>query len=174
MKLRRLLTSVVPFTIALAGCGSDDAAPNDALPTLGRGPGAFAKDFASSPDFTTRMSRRALGRPDVSPHAQVRIWYSSNLAPVLGRSSFPALPPGSVSIKEQDRDGDGNVDQLMVMVKGESGSGAGVGDWRWEQYAPNGDFVTSSVDDAGFRDFCSGCHADFPDTDWLGGTSVTN
>ncbi len=113
--------------------------------------------------------------PDNSPHKTVQIFYSKNIEPVIADATLPTLPKGTVAIKKQDRDGDGTFDQYMVMIKGEKGSDPAAGDWEFAQYKPSdGTLVTSSKDDAGFKDFCTGCHKAFTDTDWLRGTGLSN
>lgn len=145
-----------------------------AEPALADGPGSAEVGFESSPSFVTRMRKPMVGLPS-SPHGIVQIFYSSNIEPILGKESFSVLPRGTISLKKQDRDGDGTVDQIMVMVKDPAASSAEYGEWVFEQRDPTTlELVTSSAKDSAFGDFCAGCHRDFPATDWLGGTGLSN
>ena len=156
-----------------AGTTNAGGAPTlaQALPD---GPGVVATDFASSPDFVTRMKGLRLGLPS-SPHQLVQIYYSANMEPVLGTDAFDPLPPGTVAVKQQSRDGDDVVDQVMIMIKQPPGTDPDHGDWIWEQRKPTTlALVSSSETSTSFRDFCSGCHSAYTATDWLAGTSLAD
>ena len=110
-----------------------------------------------------------------SPHKIQQIYYSSNIAPILGADSFATLPVGTVAVKEQSRDGDAVIDQIMVMVKQPLGTDPTRGDWIWEQRQPKTlKLVSSSETNPSFRDFCAGCHVRYSGSDWLAGTSITD
>lgn len=141
---------------------------------LGNGPGDVDPDFASSPDFVTRMARLRIGLSS-SPHQLIQIYYSANIEPILAAESFGPLPEGTVAAKLQSRDGDDVVDQVMLMIKKAPGSDPDHGDWVWEQRRPDTlELVSSSETSASFRNFCSGCHAGFTATDWLAGTLLVD
>jgi hypothetical protein len=141
---------------------------------LREGPGEVGAEFASSPDFVTRMSGLQVGLTS-SPHQLVQIYYSANIEPVLATDSFGALPQGTVALKLQSRDGDDVVDQVMLMIKQAPGTDPDHGDWIWEQRRPTTlELVSSSETSTSFRNFCSGCHAGFTTTDWLAGTSLAD
>lgn len=141
---------------------------------LGNGPGEMSSDFASSPDFVTRMTGLRIGLAS-SPHQLIQIYYSTNIEPILAADSFGPLPVGTVAAKLQSRDGDDVVDQIMLMIKKAPGSDLDHGDWVWEQRQPDTlELVSSSETSASFRTFCSGCHAGFTATDWLAGTSLAD
>lgn len=153
---------------------SEAGAAAVAEPVLADGPGVADSEFETSALFLTRMRRPMRGLAS-SPHGIVQIFYSSNIAPILGRDSFPALPPGTMALKKQDRDGDGTVDQIMVMVKKPADTLAKYGDWIYEQRDPTTfALITSSATNASFADFCADCHREFPATDWLAGSSLSN
>ncbi len=153
------------------GGGSAGGSTGSALDT---GPGEFQSDFESSPTFVTRMREPMRGLAS-SPHQIVQIFYSSNIESLLGREAFDPVPEGTVAIKKQDRNGDGVIDQIMIMLKRPPGTDPPGGDWVFEQRDPNDyHLVSSSDDNATFRDFCAGCHSGFPSTDWLSGTSLSN
>lgn len=153
------------------GGGAGGGATGSALDT---GPGEFQTDFESSPTFVTRMREPMRGLAS-SPHQIMQIFYSSNIESLLGREAFDPVPEGTVAIKKQDRNGDGVIDQIMVMLKRPSGTDPPRGDWLFEQRDPNDYHLVSSSDSsATFRDLCAGCHAGFPSTDWLSGTSLSN
>jgi len=164
-----ILSCVTLFAIACSNANNNQVTPT---PSLDAGPGAADASYEDSANFVTRMQapRRGLS---TSPHGVIRIYYSRNLSPILDRTSFGALPEGSVAIKKQDRDRDGVFDQVMVMIKGAAGSDPEYDDWTWEQHDPvTFALVTSSQTDASFRDFCAGCHRGFSKTDWLAGTAL--
>ncbi len=141
---------------------------------LSEGPGEVAPDFASSPDFVTRVAGLGMGLSG-SPHQLVQIYYSANIEPILAADSFGAVPQGTVAVKLQSRDGDEVVDQVMLMIKKAPGTDPEHGDWVWEQRRPATlELVSSSERTASFRDFCAGCHAGFTATDWLAGTSLAD
>jgi hypothetical protein len=146
---------------------SDTAAarPSAAQPPLAPGPGAFQPDFATSPDFFTRMTRLEKGRSG-SPHNLVRIYYSKNLEPAVDLSSFDA-PVGTVAIKEQDRDGEGGIDNVLDMVKQPTSYDPANHDWLYEVRAPDG-----TLQESGKNSFCIGCHQGFSATDYLAGTML--
>ncbi|MGE0325068.1 MAG: cytochrome P460 family protein [Polyangiaceae bacterium] len=158
-------------------CSSESDSESGEPVVLEPGPG-FSADFETSDQFFTRMTSPMEGFPNPpasSPHRIVQIYYSKNIEPIISKSSFDELPEGSVAIKKQDRDEDGTVDQVMVMVKGARGSDPSTRDWVFEQHDPSDySLVSSSATDAGFKEFCSGCHVNFEKTDWLRGTSLKN
>ena len=173
-KMRGQLVLLALFVTAGCGNGNTSEGPTPPEPNLAAGPGTADRGFDSSPDFLTRMHQRQKGLSS-SPHGLVQIFYSSNIAPILGRSSFSGLPAGTLALKEQDRDGDGVLDQVMVMVKQPVGTDPDYDDWVWEQHDPvTFALVDSSTTDSQFRDFCAGCHRGFPKTDWLAGTGLSN
>src|SRR5438876_5109546 len=141
---------------------------------LGEGPGEVGPDFASSPDFVTRMAGLRVGLSG-SPHQLVQIYYSANIEPILAADSFGPLPEGTLAVKLQSRDGDEVVDQVMLMIKKAPGTDPDHGDWVWEQRRPATlELVSSSETSGSFRNFCSGCHAGFAATDWLAATSLAD
>ncbi len=171
----KLLGWLSVILLVTAGCGSESAPARKSAPAraddagppvkLAAGPGAFASDFTSSPDFFTRMSRLEKGRAD-SPHNIVRIYYSTNIEPVVDERAF-TVPVGTVAIKQQDRDADGKIDNVLGMIKQPAGFDSENGDWLYEQRAPGG-----TLQDSGKTPFCIGCHKGFATTDYLAGTML--
>ena len=166
--MNKLPLIALPFL--LASCG-DDSGDDDTK--LTQGPGAFAADYKTSPNFHTQMSTLVSGQ---SPHKAVQIWYSANIKPALGRESLTA-PKGTVAIKEfdnkdgQGQDGsDGTVDGIAVMIKREAGYDSDNGDWYYQMRDASG--AEMSAPAPGKIAPCIQCHRGFKGTDYLGGLGL--
>lgn len=160
--------TVVAVAVAalVAGCGMDDRPSPPAEPQPQPGPGEFKADYATSSVFFTRMSAPVRGD---TTHGTVRIWYSFNVRDLIAQDSF-TVPVGTVSIKETDHDHDGSVDALVVMVKKDAGYDPDNGDWHYELRTPQG--VLLQMPPPGKIAACIGCHKDYAQTDYLGGTKM--
>jgi hypothetical protein len=141
--------------------------PDADLPALDEGPGEFDPDFATSDAFFTRMAEPRVGLAS-SPHNVVQIFYSKNIEPVIEQDSFEA-PPGTVAIKTQDSNDSGSIDTIMVMIKQEPGSSPETDDWLYQRRRANGNL---DAEGSPALDFCVACHAGWPETDALAGTTL--
>ena len=149
------------WLLGWAACGEppvDD--PDDATAAAGEpGPGAFAEDFDTSPDFFTLMD----GASDAgSVHGLMQIWYSENLRPSITSGEPFVAPEGSVAIKRQGA----NMDLYNIMIKLPAGDAPEASDWWFEQR--DAAFVVTR---SGSIDFCVDCHAGYPQTDLLAGVN---
>jgi hypothetical protein len=133
---------------------------------LVEGPGEFAIDYETSPDFFTAMSGP---KPGGSPHGTQQTWYSTNLEPVIDANAFEA-PVGTVSIKRFDMDGDGTDDGLAVMIKREAGYDSANADWYYDMRMLDGTIMADPP--AGKIAMCIDCHQGYAATDYLAGTKV--
>lgn len=133
------------------------------------GPGAFEQDFADSAAFFTNMSAPVKGLPS-SPHGYVQIFYSANIEAMIGQPTFQ-VPVGTVAIKRQSSKDDGVVDALTVMIKLEEGADPDTADWLFESRKADGSLGTSGGTSL---QFCADCHARWPETSNLAGTTFAN
>jgi hypothetical protein len=137
----------------------------DTMDTMGDpGPGAFAANWQTSPDFFTAMAGPVDGG---SVHRTVQIWYSTNIrGEVEGNATMFTAPEGTVAIKTTD-DGAGNT-AVVTMIK-QPGSDPANGDWFYEV---RGGAAPYDVMDSGALQGCIDCHASYAATDYLGGTGL--
>jgi hypothetical protein len=160
---RIVIATWIAAGLSCAACASDDS---ESSPSDEPGPGKFAPDYRSSAAFFTQTSKLLPGN---SPHGASQIWYSSNLKPLISEERFSA-PEGTVSIKEFDANGDGKLDGLAVMIKREPGYDPENGDWYYDMRTVAGEIMPDPP--PGKISMCVGCHGQFKDTDYLGGTEL--
>ena len=141
----------------------DDTGDDDT--TLPEGPGGFDPDYRTSSDFFTQMSGLTIGQEGI----KVQIWYSSNIAPLIGLTGF-TVPFGTTAIQEVDNDNDDVVNVIGVMVKMGDGYDPENNNWYYETREPDGTLRSSPP--PGRIQSCIECHQDFPETDFLGGTQL--
>ena len=98
-----------------------------------------------------------------SVHGEMQIWYSTNLRALVESGQPFVAPEGSVAIKKQWATS--GVVSYNIQVKLAEGASPDGLDWHWEQRNEAEDITGS-----GALPFCSGCHEDYPDTDYLLGT----
>ncbi len=140
----------------------------------GNGPGAFVTDYATSPNFYSRMAQPAAGR---SPHGRVRIFYSTNMHSVLDpERNFTEAPVGSVAIKRYEMTNSVNDrcqpnPGLAVMIKEAAAQGSATRGWRFEIRSATGALIPNC--DTTIRS-CQQCHQQGGQTDWLRGTLIKN
>ncbi len=149
----------------LGACGGEEDKSLDtgSDPTISEGaagPGAFAPDFETSPDFFTLMAAPVDGG---TIHGTVQIWYSANLRDAIEQGGPFVAPVGSVAIKVQDN----GAEAITAMVKQPPGFDPANGDWSYEQRAIDG-----TLNSEGPNAFCSDCHVGWSDTDYLAGTTL--
>jgi hypothetical protein len=158
MRIHTLLLCLVPFS--LVACSGDDVDP--AAP----GPGEFAADFKTNPEFFTNMSGPVRG---TSPHGTQQTWYSSNIELLIEESAF-TVPEGTVAIKEFDMMSTGSPDGYAVMVKKPSGYDSANNDWHYEMRMLDGTLMADPP--AGKIQVCIDCHSAAAQTDYLAATRM--
>jgi len=154
-----LTTAALYLTLISATCDSDGDA-------LTEGPGAFSADYKTSEAFFTLMAGPHDGN---SPHGVSQIWYSANIRPLVGETSFQ-VPVGTVAIKEFDMMGDGTEVGLAVMIKREFGFDADNGDWYYDMRDLAGNVMADP--EPGAIPMCVGCHTAAAGMDYLPGFSL--
>ncbi len=143
----------------------DDSIDDDDDTTLPNGPGGFDQNYRSSSDFFTMMDGLNAG----NFNAQVWIWYSSNIEPIIDQDSFE-VPEGTTSIQEVDTDADDILDSLTIMVKMGNDYDPENNNWYYEVRDPDG--TLRNIPPPGKIQICIECHKDFPATDFLAGSKL--
>lgn len=157
-----IATIVFVTATVFFGCSSSSTE----TPTPQPGPGDFKPDYKTSPTFFTNMSAPVKG---TSPHGTVKIWYSANVKPLLGQSTF-TVPEGTTVIKEFDMMSDGMQTGIAVMIKKPAGYDPANGDWYYDMRDMKGNVMTDPP--AGKIAMCIGCHGGYSATDRLAGTKL--
>lgn len=158
-------TLVVSIALVVGACGDPDE-PVGMMDESAMSPAGFAADYATSTAFFTMMSEAKEG---ASPHGRVRVWYSTDLRPLIGSTSFVA-PEGATSIKEFDEDSDDTLDGYAVMVKRDAQYDPENGNWYYEMRDPSGNVLPSPP--PGKIAECISCHSAAKGTDYLAGTML--
>ena len=143
----------------------DDDSDDDDDDSLAEGPGGFDPTYRTSAEFFTNMD----GLKQGNFNAQVQIWYSSNILPIINDDAF-SVPTGTTSIQEVDANADDVVDSITVMVKMDEGYDPGNLNWYYEVRNKDGDLL--NIPAPGKIQACIECHNDFAITDNLGGTKL--
>ena len=156
-------TTACPTTACPTTACPTTACPTTACPTAVNGPGAFAEDWQTSPDFFTAMAAPIDGG---SVHGVVQIWYSTNIqAWVESEKAAFTAPDGTVSIKTVN-----GGKEVMTMIK-VAGSDPANNDWFYERRAGTAPYAVIDDNQANMGG-CIKCHAGFAATDYLGGIGL--
>ncbi|SMF79945.1 hypothetical protein [Pseudobacteriovorax antillogorgiicola] len=167
------LAILTSLCLAMASCGNDDDDDNNEVaPSADAG---FTEtitdvpsDYKSSSQFFT-LTEGLVPAAEKSPHGANQIWYSTAVQGFVGQAGFTA-PVGTIAVKEYDASGDGEVDGIAVMIKQAAGYDPDNNDWYYDYRDVDG--TIKSQPSPGANQTCIGCHAVWPEQDYLPGLLI--